>query len=304
MKIEDSQTESFAIFSHFQRASPAVRHRISNSPAQKWPPKDRSSPLKRHSCFCRKLSPRATWSWLAAFAKTRTANSMSISARAPKRTRLSWRRILFGLRTSLRMPKSTTIRQLRVLLISCTIIVVISSAPNEPIIVELRRKLYRWFDSMAMTTIKSVESNKSRRKCWRNGASSIRRPRRIIPWTKCSVQGRLLGIFSMRMTLCLLLLRKMVRFRLFDQKKKLEISRNITTKLLFLNFHSEYDLFEVEDVFAELQELVSKNRFQDGDLISKSSHQRVKRKSGKMKVLFESLRTMNRQELIQNSLLH
>lgn len=76
----------------------------------------------------------------------------------------------------------------------------------------------------------------------------------------------------MQMILCRLLLQEMVTL----------IYYLVIIILNILNYPTEYDLFEVEDVFAELQELVSKNRFQDGDLISKSSHTRVKRKSGKI----------------------
>lgn len=44
---------------------------------------------------------------------------------------------------------------------------------------------------------------------------------------------------------------------------------------------SDLDLYDLEDILAELKQLEGKNRFQEGDIISKSSNKRVKRKSGK-----------------------
>jgi hypothetical protein len=46
-------------------------------------------------------------------------------------------------------------------------------------------------------------------------------------------------------------------------------------------FSPDLDLYDLEDILEELKELEGKNRFQEGDIISKSSNKRVKRKSGK-----------------------
>lgn len=43
----------------------------------------------------------------------------------------------------------------------------------------------------------------------------------------------------------------------------------------------DLDIYDLEDILEELKELEGKNRFQEGDIISKSSNKRVKRKSGK-----------------------
>ena len=48
-----------------------------------------------------------------------------------------------------------------------------------------------------------------------------------------------------------------------------------------MKFHSDLDIYNLEDILEELRELESKNRFREGDIISKSSNKRVKRKSGK-----------------------
>lgn len=47
------------------------------------------------------------------------------------------------------------------------------------------------------------------------------------------------------------------------------------------DFFSDLYLYDLEDILAELKELEGNNRFQEGDIISKSSNRRVKRKSGK-----------------------
>lgn len=49
-------------------------------------------------------------------------------------------------------------------------------------------------------------------------------------------------------------------------------------------FFTDLDLYELEDILAELKELERNNKFHEGDLISKSSNKRVKRKSGKSKI--------------------
>jgi hypothetical protein len=41
------------------------------------------------------------------------------------------------------------------------------------------------------------------------------------------------------------------------------------------------DLYDLEDILEELRELEAKNKFHEGDIISKSSKTRVKRKSGR-----------------------
>jgi hypothetical protein len=48
-----------------------------------------------------------------------------------------------------------------------------------------------------------------------------------------------------------------------------------------ITFIADLDIYELEDILEELKELEAKNRFQEGDIISKSSNKRVKRKSGK-----------------------
>lgn len=50
-----------------------------------------------------------------------------------------------------------------------------------------------------------------------------------------------------------------------------------------LNDSTDLDLYDLEDILEELKALEGKNRFQEGDIISKSSNKRVKRKSGKLK---------------------
>lgn len=44
---------------------------------------------------------------------------------------------------------------------------------------------------------------------------------------------------------------------------------------------TDVDMYNLEDILEELRELEGKNRFQEGDIISKSGNKRVKRKSGK-----------------------
>jgi hypothetical protein len=61
------------------------------------------------------------------------------------------------------------------------------------------------------------------------------------------------------------------------------------TSVLLINnsasFPTDLDIYNLEDILEELRELESRNRFQEGDIISKSSNKRVKRKSGKLKFL-------------------
>jgi hypothetical protein len=45
------------------------------------------------------------------------------------------------------------------------------------------------------------------------------------------------------------------------------------------------DLYDLEDILKELRELEANNKFHEGDIISKSSKTRVKRKSGKLKLI-------------------
>jgi hypothetical protein len=43
----------------------------------------------------------------------------------------------------------------------------------------------------------------------------------------------------------------------------------------------DMDLYDLEDILKELKELEANNNFHEGDIISKSSKTRVKRKSGR-----------------------
>lgn len=92
---------------------------------------------------------------------------------------------------------------------------------------------------------------------------------------KCLVHQKLLVTFSTRTT----------RWRLLTEERETVSYANFTPKASQKNFlqtrFSDLDLYDLEDILAELKQLEGKNRFQEGDIISKSSNKRVKRKSGK-----------------------